>query len=73
MRILLFVLAILAFLFGMLNLLSAHSDIEELKGVAVLLISAVCLAGAGIIEAVQTLRFELLAKQPIGPAQPSPR
>ena len=63
MRILLFLGAVLAFLFALLLLLVAKSAIHEIQAFILFLISAVCLSGAGIVEAVNTLRREVVAQQ----------
>ena len=58
MRILLFVLAVLAFLSGAGVLVSAKSAVHEIEAFILFLVAAVCLSGAGVIEAVNRLRSE---------------
>ena len=62
MSVFLLILAILAFLFGGSILADAKSAIHEIEGFSMFLISAVCLSGAGIIEAVHRLR-KLIEKE----------
>lgn len=59
MRVLLFILAILAFLAGGAILGGAKSAIHEIEAFILFLISAVFISGAGIVEAVNRLRKEL--------------
>ena len=59
MRILLFVLAILAFLLGVGILAIAKSAIHEIQAFILFLIGAVFLSGAGIVEAVNSLGRKL--------------
>jgi len=56
MRIVLFVLCILAFLVGAGILASAKSAIHEIEGFALFLIAAVFLVGASTLEAINSLR-----------------
>lgn len=56
MRILLFLIAVLAFLAGLATFGGAKSAVHEIEGLVAILTSMVCLAGAGIIEAVNRLR-----------------
>ena len=67
MRVLLFVGAILAFVIGLLWLLVARSAIHEIQSFMLLLIAAVCMSGAGIVEAVNTLKKEVLSQQSARP------
>jgi len=55
MKILLFILAILAFLSGAGILASAKSAIHEIEAFILFLISAVFISGAGVVEAVEAL------------------
>jgi hypothetical protein len=59
MRILLFLLAILAFLAGAGILAGAKSAIHEIEAFILFLISAVFISGAGVVEAVNLLRKEV--------------
>ncbi len=59
MRILLFISAVLTLLCGIAILFSAKSAIHEIEGFMLFIISAVCMAGAGIVEAVNRLRAEV--------------
>jgi len=65
MRILLFILAILAFLAGGSVLAAAQSAIHEIEAFILFLIAAVFFSGAGIVEAVVLLRKDMayLSKQ----------
>lgn len=63
MRVLLFLAAVLAFLLAFLLLFAAKSPINEIQAFILFLISAVCLSGAGIVEAVNSLREELREEQ----------
>ncbi len=63
MRILLFVTAVLTLLFGLGVFASAKSAIHEIEAFVLFLISAVCMSGAGIVEAVNRLREEFKAAQ----------
>ncbi|MEA2031445.1 MAG: hypothetical protein U9N55_07625 [candidate division Zixibacteria bacterium] len=60
MRILLFILAIVAFFAGGAILADAKSAIHEIEAFIIFLISAVFISGAGIVEAVHQLRKELI-------------
>lgn len=64
MRVLLFVAAVLAFLAGVGILVSAKSAVHEIEGFILFLIAAVCLSGAGVIEAVVLMRKEASARGP---------
>jgi len=59
MRVLLFLLSILAFLVGIGILVSAKSAIHEIEAFILFLISAVFISGAGVVEAVNLLRKEI--------------
>jgi hypothetical protein len=59
MRILLFILAILAFLAGASIFAAAKSAIHEIEGFMLFLISAVFISGAGVVEAVNLLRKDM--------------
>ena len=61
MHIILFVLAILAFLAGLTFFASAQSAIHEIESFILFLISAVFLSSVGIIESVARLRKEMEA------------
>jgi 4-hydroxybenzoate polyprenyltransferase len=58
MRVLLFLLAILALLAGAGILTGAQSAIHEIEAFILFLISAVFMSGAGVVEAVNLLRKE---------------
>lgn len=59
MRILLFILAILAFLVGVSILNAAKSAIHEIEAFILFLMSAVFISGAGVVEAVNLLRKDM--------------
>lgn len=59
MRILLFLLAVLAFLAGAGVLTAAKSAIHEIEAFILFLIGAVFISGAGVVEAVNVLRKEV--------------
>ncbi|WP_429885478.1 hypothetical protein [Geoalkalibacter halelectricus] len=59
MKNLLFLIAIGAFLFGAGMLLVAQTAIHEIAAFSMFLIMAVCLSGAGIIEALHVIRKDL--------------
>jgi hypothetical protein len=59
MRILLFVLAVIAFLYGAGAAIGAKSALQEIVAGASFVVFAVTLSGAGIIEAIDTLRREV--------------
>jgi hypothetical protein len=61
-RVLLFVVSVIAFLAGFLILASAKSAIHEIEGFILFLISAVLLSGAAVIDAVQAMRTALVRK-----------
>ena len=64
MGIFLTVLAMFWFLVGGSLYLLSSTSIHETEALVMLLISAVFLAGAGIVEAVNTLRSEVLSARP---------
>ena len=68
MRILLFLLAILAFLAGAGIFASAKSAIHEIEAFILFLITAVFISGAGIVEAVNQLRKDLSTGKNIEPS-----
>ena len=59
MRIILFVLAIFAFIGGAAILTTANSAAHEIEGLILFIIFAVFLSGAGIVEAINLLKKEL--------------
>jgi len=59
MRILLFLLALLAFLLGVIILASAKSAIHEIEAFILFLIGAVFISGAAILESMNLLRKKL--------------
>ena len=59
MRIILFVLAIFAFIGGAAILTTAKSAAHEIEGLILLIIFAVFLSGAGIVEAINLLKKEM--------------
>lgn len=63
MRILLFILAILAFLAGASILATAKSAIHEIEAFVLFLIAAVFISGAGVVEAVNLLRKDMASKK----------
>ena len=60
MRIILFFGAIAAILFGFMMLVAAKSAIHEIEAFILFLIGAVCLSGAGIIDAMYAMQKKLL-------------
>ncbi len=60
MRVLLFVLAVLAFLAGAGILSAATSAIHEIEAFILFLIAAVFISGAGVVEAVTLLRKDVI-------------
>ena len=60
-RILLFLLAILASLLGGVIMVIAESALHEIQASISFLISAVLISGAGIVEAVNFLRKDLVS------------
>ena len=67
MHILLFVLSLLAGLLGLLWFAVAKTSIHEIQAAVLLLISAVLLSGAAVVDAVHQLRRQVLAQQPSTP------
>jgi hypothetical protein len=63
MRILLYLGAAVPFLFALVLALIANSAIQQIQAYILFLIAAVCLSGAGIVEAVNALRKDVLAQQ----------
>ena len=63
MRILLYLGAAVPFLFAVGLALIANSAIQQIQAYILFLIAAVCLSGAGVVEAVNALRKEVLALQ----------
>jgi uncharacterized membrane protein YoaK (UPF0700 family) len=59
MRIILFVLAIFAFVGGAAILTTAKSAAHEIEGLILLVICAVLLSGAGIVEAINLVKKEM--------------
>ncbi len=59
MRIMLFLLTILSFIFGAVIFTGAKSAIHEIEAFVLFLISAVFFSGAGIVEAVNQLRKQI--------------
>lgn len=59
MRVILFILAIVAFLVGAVILAGAESAIHEIEGFVLFLVSAVFISGAAIVEAVNIMRKNL--------------
>ena len=64
MRTLLAILCMITFLLGVGAFVSAKGAVHEIEGLVLLLISAVCLVGAGIVEAVNTLRRDVISSRP---------
>ncbi len=60
MRILLWILAIVALLVGAIIFAAAKSAIHEIEGFMLFLISAVFISGAGVVEAVNRLRKDMV-------------
>lgn len=58
MRIILFVLAVFAFIGGAAILTRANSAAHEIEGLILFVIFAVFLSGAGIVEAINLLKKE---------------
>jgi hypothetical protein len=63
MRILLFVGAAVPFLGALLLAFVAQSAIQQIQAYILFLIAAVCLSGAGVVEAVNALRKDVQAQQ----------
>jgi hypothetical protein len=63
MRILLYLGAAVPFLFAVVLALIANSAIQQIQAYILFLIAAVCLSGAGVVEAVNALRKDVLAQQ----------
>lgn len=63
MRVFLFIISVFWFLCGVGVFLGAKSAVHEIEGCILILISVVCMSGAGIIEAVNRLRVDVLAQQ----------
>ena len=63
MRILLYLGAAVPFLFAVFLALIANSAIQQIQAYILFLIAAVCLSGAGVVEAVNALRKDVLAQQ----------
>jgi hypothetical protein len=61
MRVLLFLLAVVAFLAGVGILVSAQSAIHEIEAFVVFLIAAVFVSGSAVVEAVNDVRKKLEA------------
>ena len=59
MRIVLLVLAVLAFLMGMVMWAAAYGSIQESEALIVFLIAAVLLSGAAIVESVNQYQHSL--------------
>jgi hypothetical protein len=59
MRIILFVLAIFSFIGGAAILTTAKSAAHEIEGLILLVVFAVFLSGAGIVEAINLLKKEM--------------
>ena len=59
MRIILFVLAVFAFIGGAAVLITAKSAAHEIEGLILLVIFAIFLTGAGIVEAINLLKKEM--------------
>ncbi len=62
MRIILFVLAIFAFIAGAAILTTTKSAAHEIEGLILLVICAIFLSGAGIVEAINLLKKEISSK-----------
>ena len=63
MRILLYLGAAVPFLVALVLTLVANSAIQQIQAYILFLIAAVCLSGAGIVEAVNALRRDVQAQQ----------
>ena len=63
MRIILFILALFAFIGGTAILTTAKSATHEIEGLILLVIFAIFLSGAGIVEAINLLKKELSARK----------
>ena len=69
MRILLFVLALIAFLYGAAAAIGAQSALQEIVAGAAFVVFAVTLSGAGIIDAIDMLRREVAESRKPGEPQ----
>ena len=63
MRILLYLGAAVPFGFALVLAVIANSAIQQIQAYILFLIAAVCLSGAGVVEAVNDLRKDALAQQ----------
>ena len=63
MRIILFVLASFAFIGGTAILTTTKSAAHEIEGLILLVIFAVFLSGAGIVEAINLLKKEITSSK----------
>jgi len=63
MRIILFVLASLAFIGGAAILTTNKSAAHEIEGLILLVIFAIFLTGAGIVEAINLLKKEITSRE----------
>ena len=63
MKFFLFIVAILAFLFGLGVMVGSKSAVHEIEAMILFLISTVSMGCAGIIESVNRLRIDVLATQ----------
>jgi Na+/H+-translocating membrane pyrophosphatase len=63
MRILLYLAAAVPFLFAVVLAFIANSAIQQIQAYILFLIAAVCLSGAGVVEAVNALRKDVRAQQ----------
>lgn len=60
MRVLLFILAILAFLAGFSMVFASKSAMQETVGMLVILAGAVFLTGAGIVDAILQMQKKII-------------
>jgi 4-hydroxybenzoate polyprenyltransferase len=72
MRILLYLCAAVPFLFAVVLAFITNSAIQQIQAYILFLIAAVCLSGAGVVEAVNALRKDVLAQQ-VSRTQSEPR
>jgi uncharacterized membrane protein HdeD (DUF308 family) len=60
MKFVLFLLSVVSFLLGLAIFFDAKNAVHEIEAYILFLLFAVCLSGAGIIEAIHLLRKEIM-------------
>lgn len=64
MKYLLFVLAVVGFVVATFALLLSTSAVGQILGACCFVFSAVCLSGAGIVEAINRLEKQVMSTRP---------